>query len=408
MNITDILDQKLQVLGDHIDSNIDKALQSQKDNLNQELDNLKTNEIAGLVEKYDKLQEQADSLEISSKRSGSAQQDENWVSSMISQIKGANGFADQVRSKQGIAFNVPMFSTKVGTPLTGANDFVDGTTSLNVVPPDYQQGIIFTPSRIQHVRQFLPTGTTQSDLIRYVVESSVSDGTAMKAEGANAGEYSFDLAVADAPVRTIASFVRLSNEMLEDVQGLTSYLTTRLPSKIRAKEDNILLFGSDSPSLTGLTESANSYTDQLADSNVNRFDILTKAVAQVRQQEYTANAIMVHPDDFYNLMLIKDAQGRYVIPETARFGGALPMIAGVPLIANTAMTTDKFLVGDFNLGAQLFDRQQSSIRFYEQDQDNVVKGVVTVVASERIALAVYRSGAFIFGDFSDALTAGAS
>ena len=55
MNITEILDQKLQVLGEHIDSNIDKALQSQKDNLNQELDNLKTNEIAGLVEKYDKL-----------------------------------------------------------------------------------------------------------------------------------------------------------------------------------------------------------------------------------------------------------------------------------------------------------------------------------------------------------------
>ena len=367
MNITEILDQKLQVLGDHIDSNIEKALESQKDNLNQELDNLKTNEIAGLVEKYNKLQEQADNLEISSKRSGSAQQSENWVSSMISQIKGADGFADQVRSKQGIAFNVPMFSTKVGTPLTGANDFVDGTTSLNVVPPDYQQGIIFTPSRNVHVRQFLPTGTTQSDLIRYVVESSVSDGTAMKAEGSDAGEYSFDLAVSDAPVRTIASFVRLSNEMLEDVQGLTSYLTTRLPSKIRTKEDNILLFGSDSPSLTGLTEDARAYTDELADSNVNRFDILTKAVAQVRQQEYTANAIMVHPDDFYNLMLIKDAQGRYVIPETARFGGALPMIAGVPLIANTAMTTDKFLVGDFDLGAQLFDRQQSSIRFYEQD-----------------------------------------
>tara|TARA_Y100001972_G_scaffold129034_1_gene193585 strand:+ start:1723 stop:2949 length:1227 start_codon:yes stop_codon:yes gene_type:complete len=406
MNINDMLEEKLSKLGDQIDKNIDQALESQAANLNQELDNLKTNEINGLVEKYNKLQEQTDNIELSSKRQASAPQRENWVGSMVSQIKDTEGFSTQVRSAKGITFDVPEFHTKVGTPLTGASDFVDGTTSLNVVPPDYQEGIIFTPSRIQHVRQFLPTGTTQSDLIRYVVESSVSDGTAVKTEGGNAGEYTFDLAVADAPVRTIASFVRLSNEMLDDVPGLTSYLTTRLPSKIRAKEDNVLLFGSDSPALTGITEDAQAYSDTLADSNVNRFDILTKAVAQVRQQEYQANAIMVHPDDFYNLLLIKDAQGRYVIPETARFGGSLPNIAGVPLIANTAVTTDKFIVGDFNLGAQLFDRQQSSIRFYEQDQDNVVKGVVTVVASERLALAIYRSGAFVFGDFSDALTAG--
>jgi HK97 family phage major capsid protein len=98
----------------------------------------------------------------------------------------------------------------------------------------------------------------------------------------------------------------------------------------------------------------------------------------------------------------------YLMPDQFRFGAEQPRIAGVPLIANTAVTTGDFLVGDFSMGAQLFDRQQSSIRFFEQDQDNAIRNVVTVVASERLALAIYRPTAFVYGDFASALANGSA
>jgi HK97 family phage major capsid protein len=198
--------------------------------------------------------------------------------------------------------------------------------------------------------------------------------------------------------------------MLSDIAGLQSYLSVRLPKKIALKEDATLLYGEGSnlPSFVGLTEDATAYSDALADSNVNRFDVLTQAVAQVRDDEYMANAIMVHPDDYFNLLLIKDADGMYLMPDQFRFGAEQPRIAGVPLIANTAVTTGDFLVGDFSMGAQLFDRQQSSIRFFEQDQDNAIRNVVTVVASERLALAIYRPTAFVYGDFASALANGSA
>jgi len=190
---------------------------------------------------------------------------------------------------------------------------------------------------------------------------------------------------------------------------LTSYLSARLPKKIRVKEDDALLYGVDTPfTFTGITESASAYSDALADSNVNQYDVLISAVAQVRDGEYMANAIMVHPDDYYNLLLIKDAYGAYQMPDQFRFGSEVPRIAGVPLIANTAVSTGDFLVGDFALGAQLFDRQQSSIRFFEQDQDNAIRGVITVVANERIALPIYRPTAFVYGDFASALANGSA
>ena len=406
MEIKELLNEKLEGLGNQIDSKIEEALEAQKANLNNELDNLKANELSHLTSSYNKLQEQVDSIETSTKRNSGENVAKNWVGSMIEQIKGSEDFASQVRSNKGAQFNVPMFKT--GTVLTGTSDYVDSTTSNNVVAPDYQPGIVFNPDRAEHVRQFLPQGTTTSDLIRYIEEANLSDGTAVKAEGSDAGNTTFDLEVKEAPVRTIAAFVRVSNEMLDDVAGLSAYLGSRLPSKIRVKEDNVLLYGSDSPALTGITEAASSYVDALADSNVNRFDVLTSAIAQVRDGEYMANAIMVHPDDFYNLLLIKDTNGLYLMPDAFRFGAQAPRIAGVPLIANTAVTTGDFLVGDFAMGAQLFDRQQSSIRFYEQDQDNAIKGVITVVASERIAMPIYRPSAFVYGTFAAALASGSA
>jgi HK97 family phage major capsid protein len=78
----------------------------------------------------------------------------------------------------------------------------------------------------------------------------------------------------------------------------------------------------------------------------------------------------------------------------------------VPIIANTAVTLGDFLVGDFASGVQLFDRLQANIRFFEQDEDNATKNLVTVVAEERLALPIYRPTAFIYGNFATALAEG--
>lgn len=407
MEIKELLEKKLSGLGDMIDAKLEQATEAQKANINNELDSLKKNEIEALTKSYNALQEQVDSLATSASRKSAQVVNKDWMGNLVDQIKGNSNFAADVRSHKGATFNVPSFKT--GTILSGQADFVDSTTTANVVTPDYQPGVIFDPDRAQHVRDFLPQGTTTSDTVRYIQETSLVDGTAFKQEGSAGGNTTFDLTAKDAPVREIMGYVRVSREMLEDVNGLTSYLSIRLPKKIRVKEDNGLLYGVDSPySFTGLTESASAYVDSLADSNVNRFDVLVSAIAQVRDGEYQANAIMVHPDDYFNLLLVKDAYGQYVMPDTFRFGGQAPRIAGVPLIANTAITTGDFLVGDFALGAQIFDRQQSQVRFYEQDQDNAIRGVITVVASERIALPIYRPTAFVYGTFTNALASGSA
>src|SRR3546814_18939936 len=68
------------------------------------------------------------------------------------------------------------------------------------------------------------------------------------------------------------------------------------------------------------------------------------------------------------------------------------------------MTAGNFLTGAFRLGAQIFDRQDARVEVSTEDSDNFRKNLVTILAEERLALAVYRPEAFIRGGFAAAIT----
>lgn len=398
MDVKELLETKFDSLNSNIEAKIEQANEALKAESNGAYNDFKT-EVKGMLKEYDKMQDQLDSLESATKRFGNTTKSKSDI--ILDQIKGVDNFAEKASSREG-------FTIKAETTMTGGNDFVDSTSSANVVRPDYQNGIFFAPDRAVHVRNFLPQGSTTSEVIRYVQENGFSDGTDIKAEGSAVDPNThFNLESKDAPVRTIGSYVRISTEMLNDVEGLTAFLNTRLTSKLRLKEDNILLYGNNSPALEGITEAASAYSDILGDSNVNEYDVLSAAVQQARVAEYVPNAIMVHLNTYYAMLRRKDADANYLLPESARYGGQRPNIDGVPLIASTAITSGDFLVGDFN-AAQLFDRQQSTIRFYEADQDNAVKGLVTVTINERIALPIYNTTAFVYGTMAPALANGSA
>ena len=63
------------------------------------------------------------------------------------------------------------------------------------------------------------------------------------------------------------------------------------------------------------------------------------------------------------------------------------------------MTIDKFLVGSFRFGATLYDRMGVEVLISTENVDDFEKNLATMRCEERLALAVKRPGAFIFGDF---------
>jgi HK97 family phage major capsid protein len=111
----------------------------------------------------------------------------------------------------------------------------------------------------------------------------------------------------------------------------------------------------------------------------------------------------MHPTDWATIETLKDADGRYIIGNPQ--GTTQPTLWGLPVVATQAITVRKFLTGAFKLGAQVFDRWSARVELATENEDDFIKNLVTILAEERLALAVYRPEAFIYGDFDTALAA---
>lgn len=276
----------------------------------------------------------------------------------------------------------------------------------DVVPADYVAGIKFDPSRQAHVRQFLPVGTTNSDKIRYIKETNFTDNTGVTAEGSASGQNDFDLVATDAVVEKISAHFRVSKEALNDTAGLASHISLRGMNKYMSAEDAYNLYDST----YGLTVTSTDYTLDLmtGDANAQEYDVLLEAIKQIRNRNFQPSAVMMSISRYFNMIRNKDADGRYIFPQDVIFGSTVPSILGVPVIATNAINdtdgdADDFLVADFAQLCTLFDRETVSVRFYEQDQDNAIKDLVTVQVAGRLALPTYLPNAGAFGNFTTAI-----
>ena len=404
------LKKQLDEIGNSIDTKLESIVEAaklEKEQGKEELTKVSKalkDEIAVMVSKYNETEKaltaRMDEMEVAAKRLTAKDAKTSWADFIVKELSENPNFAD---FRNGSAKMATIDLTTKADDMTQANSF----ESTDVVGEMRVPGIIYDPDRVEHVRDILATGTTTQNAVGYVKEYAYTDATDVTTEGAEYKQGDFDLKLSTANVRKITNYIIISEEMLEDVQGLTSYILARLPSKIKIKEDYQLLYGHGTGiNISGICTNAAAYVDNLADSTVTQIDVLADACRQVRVHEYKATYMVLHPTDVSAIRLLKDSTGRYIMPWV--FSGAIPTIAGVPILESTMMTAGDFLVGDFQLGAQVFDRRQVAIEFSKESEDNFIKGMVTVRGSERLALAMYRDNAFVYGVFAMALASGSA
>jgi HK97 family phage major capsid protein len=170
---------------------------------------------------------------------------------------------------------------------------------------------------------------------------------------------------------------------------------------LKLVEDTQLLGGSGvGNNLNGIYTQATAYAAPIVIATPTRIDVLRLALLQAELAEFPSTGIVLHPSDWAAIELTKDTTGAYVFANPQSL--AAPGLWGRPVVTTQAMTVDTFLVGAFQLGAQLFDREQANIVIATQNEDDFVKNMITIRAEERLALAVYRPEAFVKGDITPA------
>ena len=285
--------------------------------------------------------------------------------------------------------------SKVELDLKAVGDmsFAVNFPTADVSVSDLRPGIIPQPNRKVHVRSLLAGGTTTSKQFTYVRESG-GEGSPDWWMSGTKPQMDFDLEEVDAPVRDIAAYLQIPTNMLDDVEGLTSFLQSRMLEKWLQAEDDKVLYGASNtaPFFTGLTVAATGS----ASGSTRIIDKLVLSAASIESANYEANGILMHPRNYYELVLNQTTGDEYTYPVVFNAATGGLTVAGIPVFKSTAINQGYFLMGDWSMGAQLLTRMAPRIEFFYETGTNVVTNQVTVRIEGRVALPIYHTGAWVY------------
>jgi len=287
----------------------------------------------------------------------------------------------------------------------GANSNI----SVSGTPAFAHGGALSEPGRkpyeMRHVRDLgmrvvnLPAG-----MDTFVIRDAGGEGapTAVTA-GSAKPQSDRDWVKTVVPITKIAHYYKVPEEYLMDIAWMQDEITGVGVEELLGVEDSLMLTASaSSTQFAGLNQSFNSTAFSapaslaLAIEAANNYDVLVAAWTQLRNLKSNATAVVLHPSDYAKLILTKDTTGSYVFGAPNQ---AIPNLFGAPIVPHTAVTSDKYYLGDFSK-VKVGVRAGLSVRFFDQDQDDAIKNLVTIVIEERITMAADRADRIIYGDFS--------
>jgi len=274
-----------------------------------------------------------------------------------------------------------------------------GGSAGDLIQPDRQAGILPLPRRRLTIRDLLAPGRTTSNSIEFIRQTGFTNNAAVVAETTLKPESGITFAPMTTPVRTIAHWVPVSRQAMDDAPQLRSLIDADLRYGLDYAEERELLTGDGTGQhLNGLITQATDYVAAFTPAMAQRVDTLRLAMLQATLAEYPATGIVLHPQDWAAIELLKEGTtGAYLLADPRASNG--PRIWGLPVVETAAIDVDSFLVGSFARAAQIFDRMGTEVLISSEDRDNFVKNMLTVRAEKRLALAVKVPEALIFGDF---------
>lgn len=267
-----------------------------------------------------------------------------------------------------------------------------------LVAPDRQPDVT-QPARIRHtIRSLLDVRPTTSGTIEYQRQTLRTNNADVVSEGELKPESFFEFERAEAKVATIAHWTKASKQVLADAPQLLALVDGELTYGLNDKEETQLLYGTGlSGELEGMMTIAASYAPPFAFTDATYIDKLRLAQLQARLAKYPVTGFILHPTDWARIETTKDGEGRYIIGDPRN--GGVPTLWGKPVIECDSIQEGNFLTGAFGLASQLFDRETATVMISDEDSDNFVRNMVTILAEERVALVNRRPDALVTGEF---------
>ena len=241
----------------------------------------------------------------------------------------------------------------------------------------------------------------------YFLQESATNNAAEKAEAAAAPEDAFSYTAVTAPVRKFITTLPITAELLEDQAGARAYFDGRLANHVMQRlEKQFLVGGGVAPDIKGLTQQTGintiTYTAGAYPATAGgKLRTILQGIKDIEVNGKLApDAILMSPAAYEALAGQVDGNNNFMLGASAQSGS--PTIWGLPIVKSSQIggavsTTIDVVVGKFggSLAANHVFRRVMELQISDSAADgDFGKDILTVKASLRYALAVYKPQAF--------------
>ena len=279
-------------------------------------------------------------------------------------------------------------------------------TGLNqpLVPPYYKPGIVRPGEQPLTIRNLLPSTPISSNMVTYAKETSQTNNAAMQTAEYNVkGESALGFTLLYSPVQTLAHFIPVSRQLLDDAPAIQGYIDSRMLFFMKLKEDQELLNGDGTgTNLSGLVTNSTAFdTSEVTTATDTYIDVLQQAITQCSKSYFPPDGIVLNPLDWSRIQRIKTTgtalSGEYIFSDPHSV--STPRLWGLPVVLSWSMPESQFLVGAFAMAAMVWDRNNATVEISREHADFFVRNMAAILVEERLALTVFRNDALIYGGF---------
>lgn len=237
----------------------------------------------------------------------------------------------------------------------------DGTAGGTAAPTWFRNDVLGMPQRRRYLRDLIPTVPVTSDKVDYVRQTINTNAAAAVAANAQKPRSTYTIARQTANIAVIAHMSEaIDRSLLADFDAAVAFLDDVLTIGVLEEEEDQILNGSGvSPNLAGILNTAGIQTQ--AKGADPQFDAVLKALTKVRNSNFEPTAVVLHPNDWQEVRLTRTADGEYI--QGAPFEPGAEQLFGKPVLTTTLIAEGTGLVGAFDQGATVYDREAARVSF---------------------------------------------
>lgn len=278
-----------------------------------------------------------------------------------------------------------------------------GYATTGVLQIDRIPGITQEARQALTVRNLLYARPTNLAVVDYVRVKTAPVKASPQVEASDKFQNAVVFESKSEQIRTLATWIPATRQVLDDFTELAGYLQDALPYYVNLDEEVELLSGdATGEHLNGLITQATAFSTSLlsASKGWNKIDMILRVKQQIAAaKEIQPTFVVLHPNDWYDMLGTKDSYGRYLIGDPQ--SPTAPRVWGLDVVPTTSVAAGTFLVGSgLQPAAEIRDRMEMQIEISREHSDYFVKNLVAIRAEKRLALIVKRPASFITGTFN--------